>query len=28
MSGLGLDYAYVPYGDLGITHRVSMEIGF
>jgi len=24
MDGFGLDYAYVPYGDLGTTHRVSV----
>jgi hypothetical protein len=24
----GLDYAYVPYDDLGTTHRISMGIGF
>ncbi len=27
-SSFRLDYAYVPYGDLGSTHRVSMGIGF
>jgi len=25
-SRRGLDYAYVPYGDLGITHRISLRI--
>jgi opacity protein-like surface antigen len=25
-SGLDLDYAYVPLGDLGITHRFSMGV--
>lgn len=24
---LSLDYAFVPYGDLGITHRISLELG-
>lgn len=28
MSRFGLDYAYVPYGDLGITHRINVGIGF
>lgn len=27
VSKLSLDYAYVPYGDLGDTHRVSLGIG-
>ncbi len=26
--GLGLDYAYVPYGDLGDTHRIALSIEF
>jgi len=26
-SSLSLDYAYVPYGDLGATHRVTLGIG-
>jgi len=25
---IDLDYAYVPYGDLGNTHRISLEIKF
>lgn len=28
MGGFGLDYAYVPYGDLGSTHRISLGIDF
>ena len=24
-SSFGLDYAYVPYGDLGVTHRLSFS---
>ena len=27
-SRFGLDYAYVPYGELGNTHRISLGIGF
>ena len=27
-SRFGLDYAYVPYGELGGTHRISLGIGF
>lgn len=27
-NGMDLDYAYVPYGDLGNTHRVSISFGF
>lgn len=26
--GYGFDYAFVPYGELGNTHRVSLEIKF
>ena len=25
-SGFNFDYAYVPYGDLGTTHRVSITM--
>jgi len=28
MGGFALDYAYVPYSNLGNTHRISMGIGF
>jgi len=28
MGEFALDYAYVPYGDLGNTHRISLGIGF
>ena len=28
ISKINLDYAYVPYGDLGNTHRVSLGIKF
>ncbi|MCD6318073.1 PorV/PorQ family protein [Candidatus Aerophobetes bacterium] len=28
ISKINLDYAYVPYGDLGDTHRVSLEMKF
>ncbi len=28
MSGFEVDYAYVPYGDLGSTHRISLGIDF
>ena len=28
MGRFGLDYAYVPYGDLGITHRISVGTSF
>ncbi|OGS18172.1 MAG: hypothetical protein A3J83_09130, partial [Elusimicrobia bacterium RIFOXYA2_FULL_40_6] len=28
MSGIGLDYAYVPAGDLGSTNRISIVVGF
>jgi len=28
MSGFGLDYAYVPYDDLGTTHRISVGMAF
>jgi outer membrane protein OmpA-like peptidoglycan-associated protein len=24
-SSLGLDYAYMPFGDLGVTHRISLK---
>jgi hypothetical protein len=27
-QGMGLDYAFVPYGDLGYTHRVSLSYQF
>ncbi|MBI4369931.1 MAG: PorV/PorQ family protein [Elusimicrobia bacterium] len=27
-SALGFDYAFVPFGDLGITHRLSFSVGF
>jgi hypothetical protein len=27
-SGLGLDYAFLPYGDLGAAHRVSLSYKF
>ena len=27
-KGYGIDYAWVPYGDLGSTHRVSLAIKF
>jgi hypothetical protein len=27
-SNLGLDYAFVPYGDLGDTHRISLGYKF
>jgi len=26
--GLGLDYAYAPYGDLGDTHRIALSLAF
>ena len=28
VSGFGLDYAYVPYDDLGTTHRISVGMTF
>jgi len=28
MGRFGLDYAYVPYDDLGTTHRISVGVGF
>ena len=28
MSGFELDYAYVPYGELGDTHKVSLGMSF
>ncbi|MFH1824167.1 MAG: PorV/PorQ family protein [Candidatus Firestonebacteria bacterium] len=28
ISGFSLDYAYVPYGNLGYTHRVSLGYSF
>ena len=28
MGGFALDYAYVPYSNLGNTHRISLGIGF
>lgn len=28
MGKVSLDYAYVPYGDLGSTHRISLGIKF
>ena len=28
MWGAGLDYAFVPFGDLGDTHRVSLSLKF
>ena len=28
MGGFGLDYAYVPYSNLGNTHRISLGIDF
>lgn len=28
LGGFLLDYAYVPYGDLGDTHRFSLTLGF
>lgn len=27
-AGLGVDYAFVPFGDLGDTHRVSLSLKF
>jgi len=27
-SGIGIDYAWVPYGDLGVTHRISITNRF
>lgn len=27
-GGLGLDYAYMPFGDLGSTHRLSVKISW
>jgi outer membrane protein OmpA-like peptidoglycan-associated protein len=27
-GSLGLDYVYMPYGDLGITHRVSLKFSW
>ena len=27
-EGLGLDYAYLPYGDLDNTHRISLSYKF
>ncbi|MBI4369802.1 MAG: PorV/PorQ family protein [Elusimicrobia bacterium] len=27
-AGLGVDYAFVPFGDLGDTHRVSLSLRF
>lgn len=27
VGNLSLDYAFVPYGDLGFTHRISLEMG-
>ncbi|OGS22260.1 MAG: hypothetical protein A2252_06780 [Elusimicrobia bacterium RIFOXYA2_FULL_39_19] len=27
-SGIGLDYAWVPYGDLGVAHRISITNRF
>ncbi|NTV53656.1 MAG: OmpA family protein, partial [Candidatus Firestonebacteria bacterium] len=27
-SILGLDYAYMPFGDLGVTHRISMKFSW
>ena len=28
INRLGLDYAFVPYGDLDTTHRISISLGF
>jgi len=28
VSGIGIDYAWVPYGDLGVTHRISITNRF
>jgi hypothetical protein len=28
IKGLNVDYAWVPYGDLGYTHRISLGIKF
>ncbi|MCK4418849.1 hypothetical protein KAV79_03495, partial [Candidatus Aerophobetes bacterium] len=28
MGKTSIDYAYVPYGDLGNTHRISLGIKF
>ncbi len=27
-ADIGLDYTFVPYGDLGFTHRVAMNLAF
>jgi hypothetical protein len=27
-EGFGLDYAFLPYGDLGSTHRISLSYKF
>jgi len=28
MGKVSIDYGYVPYGDLGNTHRISLGIKF
>lgn len=28
INGLGFDYAWTPYGELGSTHKISMKIAF
>ena len=28
IQNLGIDYAYLPYGDLGTTHRISLNYAF
>ncbi|HOW89587.1 MAG TPA: CsgG/HfaB family protein, partial [Elusimicrobiales bacterium] len=28
LRGIGFDYAFVPYGDLGVTHRLTLSRGF
>jgi hypothetical protein len=28
MGNFGFDYAYVPYGDIDTTHRISVQYGF
>ena len=27
-NGIGIDYAIAPFGDLGLTHRISLSIAF
>lgn len=27
-AGLGLDYVYMPFGDLGVTHRISLKFSW